>query len=223
MRVLVVEDDPHLGPWLRDTLASTFGPSDIVTTLDEARAAISVRDFELVVIDRGLPDGDGLSLLSDLRQRKLRPATIVLTSLDDPSDIARALDDGADDYVSKPFEPVELMARTKAVLRRLFLDKGAIVSIGNLTFDIVHRVVCVNQNPIIVPRRELAILEAMVRRTGRVVLRETLEAEAYGFEDEIQSNAIEAHVSRLRRRLREANCKVAIRPVRGLGYLLSGE
>ncbi|CCE06266.1 Two-component response regulator [Bradyrhizobium sp. STM 3843] len=223
MRVLVVEDDPQLGPWLRDALAAAFGSSDMVTTLDEGRAAVAVRNFDLVVIDRGLPDGDGLALLPDLRQQKPSPATIVLTSLDDPIDIARALDDGADDYVPKPFEPIELLARAKAVLRRLFLDKGAVVNIGNLSYDIVNRVVCIDQHPIVVPRRELAILEAMVRRTGRVVLRETLELAAYGFEDEIQSNAIEAHVSRLRRRLREANCKIAIRPVRGLGYLLSGE
>ena len=223
MRVLVVEDDPQLGPWLRDTLATAFGSSDMVTTLDEARAAVAVRNFELVVIDRRLPDGDGLALLPDLRQQKPNPATVVLTALDDPIDIARALDDGADDYVAKPFEPIELVARAKAVLRRLFLDRGAVVSIGNLSYDIVNRVVCIDQNPIVVPRRELAILEAMVRRTGRVVLRETLEVAAYGFEDEIQSNAIESHVSRLRRRLRDANCKVAIRPVRGLGYLLSGE
>ncbi|QOZ37761.1 response regulator transcription factor [Bradyrhizobium sp. CCBAU 53421] len=223
MRVLVVEDDPQLGPWLRDTLATAFGASDMVTTLEEGRAAVAVRSFELVVIDRGLPDGDGLALLRDLKQQKPSPATIVLTALDDPLDIARALDEGADDYVAKPFEPIELIARAKAVLRRLFLDRGAVVRIGNLSYDVLNREVCVDHEPIVVPRRELAILEAMVRRIGRVVLRETLEVAAYSFDDEIQSNAIEAHVSRLRRRLRAANCKVVIKPVRGLGYLLSGE
>lgn len=223
MRVLVVEDDPQLGPWLRDTLGTAFGSSDMVTTLEEGRAAIAVRNFELVVIDRGLPDGDGLALLSDLKQQKPSPATIVLTALDDPVDIARALDDGADDYVAKPFEPIELVARAKAVLRRLFLDRGAVVRIGNLSYDVLNREVCVDHQTIVVPRRELAILEAMVRRIGRVVLRETLEVAAYDFDDEIQSNAIEAHVSRLRRRLRAANCRIVIKPVRGLGYLLSGE
>lgn len=223
VRVLVVEDDPQLGPWLRDTLATAFGASDMVTTLEEGRAAVAVRSFELVVIDRGLQDGDGLALLRDLKQQKPSPATIVLTALDDPLDIARALDEGADDYVAKPFEPIELIARAKAVLRRLFLDRGAIVRIGNLSYDVLNREVCVDHAPIVVPRRELAILEAMVRRIGRVVLRETLEVAAYSFDDEIQSNAIEAHVSRLRRRLRAANCKVVIKPVRGLGYLLSGE
>ena len=223
MRVLVVEDDPQLGPWLRDTLGTAFGSSDMVTTLEEGRAAVAVRSFELVVIDRGLPDGDGLALLRDLKQQKPSPATIVLTALDDPIDIARALDEGADDYVAKPFEPIELVARAKAVLRRLFLDRGAIVRIGNLSYDVLNREVCVDHQPIVVPRRELAILEAMVRRIWRVVLRETLEVAAYDFDDEIQSNAIEAHVSRLRRRLRAANCRIVIKPVRGLGYLLSGE
>lgn len=223
VRILVVEDDLQLGPWLRNALATAFGSCDMVATLDEGRAALAVRNFELVVIDRGLPDGDGLALLPDLRQQRPSPATVVLTALDDPIDIARALDDGADDYVAKPFEPIEFVARARAVLRRLFLNRGAAVSIGNMSFDIVNRVVCIDQKPIVIPRRELAILETMVRRTGRVVLRETLEAATYDFDDEIQSNAIEAHVSRLRRRLREANCKVAIRPIRGLGYLLSGE
>lgn len=99
----------------------------------------------------------------------------------------------------------------------------AVVSIRNLTYDIVNRAVCIDRKPIVVLWRELALLEVMVRRTRCSSLREILEAAAYGLGDEIQSNAIDAHVSRLRRRLREANCKVAIRPVRGLGYLLGGE
>ncbi|WP_448956689.1 response regulator [Labrys neptuniae] len=223
MRVLVVEDDPQLGPWLRDTLARTFGSSDLVTTLDEAQAAIAVRGFELVVIDRGLPDGEGLTLLSQLKQQRPVPAVVVLTALDDPIDIAHALDEGADDYVAKPFEPTELVARAKAVLRRFLLDRGSVVSVGNLSYNIFDRVVCVDQQPIVVPRRELAILEAMIRRTGYVVLRETLESATYSFDDEIQSNALDVHVCRLRRRLRKANCQVALRPVRGLGYLLSAD
>ena len=223
VRVLVVEDDPQLGPWLRDALTVAFGSSDMVTSLSEGRAAVVVRNFDLVIIDRGLPDGDGLDLLPDLRLQRPRPATLVLTALDDPTDIARALDDGADDYLAKPFEPIELIARAKAVLRRLFLDMGAVVSIANLSYDIVNRAVYIDQRPVVVPRRELAILEAMVRRAGRVVLRETLEVAAYGFDDDVSSNVIESHVSRLRRRLREARCNVAIKPVRGLGYLLSCE
>jgi two-component system OmpR family response regulator len=223
VHVLVVEDDPQLGPWLREAFAAAFGTSDIVASLDEARAAVAAREFDLVIIDRGLPDGDGFELLRDLRQRQPSPAIIVLTAHDDPVMIARALDEGADDYVSKPFAPIELVARARAVIRRLLLNKGAVITIGNLTYDSVNRAVYVDQNPIVVPRRELAILEALVRRAGWVVQRSTLELAAYGFEDLIQSNAIEAHVSRLRRRLREANCKVRILPVHGLGYLINDE
>lgn len=221
MRVLVVEDDPKLGPWLRGIFGNAFGSSDIVTTLDEARAAVMVRPFDLVIIDRGLPDGDGLSLLTDLRRRKPAPATLVLTALDEPVDIAQALDDGADGYMCKPFAPVELVARAKAVLRRFLLDQGAVVTVANLSYDVVSRTVYVDQKPVVVPRRELAILEALVRRVGWVAERTALDVAAYGDDGEVQSNAIEAHVSRLRRRLREAGCTITIRPIRGLGYVLS--
>ncbi|MFZ0838859.1 MAG: response regulator transcription factor [Xanthobacteraceae bacterium] len=223
MRVLVVEDDPQLGRWLRETLMRSFGEADLVTSLEEGRAAVAVRQFDLVVIDRGLPDGEGTDLLADLRRQQPTPAILMLTALDDPASVAQALNRGADDYISKPFAPVELVARARAVLRRVLLDKGAVVSIANLDYDVINRAVYIDQKPILVPRRELAILEAMVRRAGRVVERNTLEIATYGFDDEIQSNAIDAHISRLRRRLREANCKVTIRPIRGLGYLLNDE
>ncbi len=221
MRVLVVEDDPQLGPWLRNVLGNAFGSSDVVTTLDEARAAVAVRPFDLVVLDRGLPDGDGLALLPDLRRRRPVPATLILTAIDQPVHVARALDDGADGYLCKPFAPVELVARAKAVLRRFLLDSGSTVTVANLSYDIVSRTVRVNQTPIVVPRRELAILEALVRRVGWVAERSSLDVAAYGSDEDIQSNAIEAHVSRLRRRLRDAGCTVSIRPIRGLGYVLT--
>ncbi|MBV8509824.1 MAG: response regulator transcription factor [Xanthobacteraceae bacterium] len=223
MRVLVVEDDPQLGRWLRETFMASFGEADLVTSLEESRAAVAVRQFDLVVIDRGLPDGEGADLLADLRRQQPTPAILMLTALDDPTSVAQALNRGADDYISKPFAPVELVARARAVLRRVLLDKGAVVSIANLDYDVINRAVYIDQKPILVPRRELAILEAMVRRAGRVVERNTLEIATYGFDDEIQSNAIDAHISRLRRRLREANCRVTIRPIRGLGYLLNDE
>lgn len=221
LRTLVVEDDQQLGPWLQKTLATTMGGADLVATLDEALAAIAVRQFDLIVIDRRLPDGDGVEMLTRLRQLQPRPGILVLTALDDPNDIARALDAGADDYLAKPFEPIELIARAKAVIRRLQLDQRGQVTVANLTFDMMSRTAFVDGQSVIVPRRELALLEALARRAGQVVLRDTLEAAAYGFDDEIQSNAIEAHVSRLRRRLQESGCKATIRSLRGLGYLLS--
>lgn len=221
MRLLVIEDDADLGPWLRDALEKALGGADLVATLDEARAALQVRPFDLVVMDRRLPDGDAIALIATMRRLNPRPSILVLTALDDPNDIAKALDAGADDYLAKPFEPVELIARAKAVLRRNQLDQKGVSSVANLRFDTFARTAYVDDQPLILPRRELALLEALMRRAGQVVLRESLENAVYGFDDEIQSNAIDAHLSRLRKRLREHGCQAEIKPLRGIGYLMA--
>lgn len=221
MRLLVIEDDAELGPWLRDALEKALGGADLVATLDEARAALQVRPFDLVVMDRRLPDGDAAGLIATMRRLNPRPSILVLTALDDPNDIAKALDAGADDYLAKPFEPIELIARAKAVLRRNQLDQKGITSVGNLRFDTFARTAYVDDQPLILPRRELALLEALMRRVGQIVLRENLENAVYGFDDEIQSNAIDAHLSRLRKRLREHGCQAEIKPLRGIGYLMA--
>ena len=221
MRLLVIEDDASLGPWLRDALEAALGGADLVTTLDEAQAALQVRPFDLVVMDRRLPDGDAVTLIAGMRRLTPRPSILVLTALDDPNDIAKALDAGADDYLAKPFEPVELIARARAVLRRNQLDQKGMTSVANLRFDTFARTAYVDDHPLILPRRELALLEALMRRAGQVVLREALDNAVYGFDDEIQSNAIDAHLSRLRKRLREAGCRAEIKALRGIGYLMS--
>jgi two-component system OmpR family response regulator len=221
VRLLVIEDDASLGPWLRDALETALGGADLVTTLDEAQAALQVRPFDLVVMDRRLPDGDAVTLIASMRRLTPRPSILVLTALDDPNDIAKALDAGADDYLAKPFEPVELIARARAVLRRNQLDQKGMTSVANLRFDTFARTAYVDDHPLILPRRELALLEALMRRAGQVVLREALDNAVYGFDDEIQSNAIDAHLSRLRKRLREAGCRAEIKALRGIGYLMS--
>lgn len=220
MRVLVIEDDPDLGAWLRASVTQALGPCDVVTSLEEARAALAVAAFDLVVIDRLLPDGDGMGLIAELGALRPQPGTILLTALDDPEEVASALDSGADDYVGKPFEPAELIARMRAVLRRLSAERDTVIRVGNLSFDSVQRMAHRDDVPIILPRRELALLELLARRAGRVVMREALEGAVYSFDDDIQSNALDSHVSRLRRRLREAGCDVVIRAVRGVGYML---
>ncbi|HQS09141.1 MAG: two-component system response regulator [Rhizobiales bacterium 24-66-13] len=221
MRILVIEDDADLGPWLRDALEAALGGADRVATLDEAEAALKVRPFDLVVMDRRLPDGDAVTLIARMRMLSPRPSILVLTALDDPNEIARALNAGADDYLAKPFEPVELIARARAVLRRNQLDQKGVTSVSNLRFDTFARTAYVDDQPLILPRRELALLEALMRRAGQVVLRESLDNAVYGFDDEIQSNAIDAHLSRLRKRLREAGCRAEIKALRGIGYLMA--
>lgn len=221
MRLLIIEDDADLGRWLQAALEKELGGADRVATLDEALAALQVKPFDLIVMDRRLPDGDTIDLIDTIRRLRPRPSILVLTALDDPKDIARALDAGADDYLGKPFEPVELIARAKAVLRRNRPDEKGMSCVANLRFDTFARVAYVDDQPLILPRRELALLEALVRRSGQVVLRESLESAAYGFDDEIQSNAIDAHLSRLRKRLREVGCHAEIKPLRGIGYLMT--
>ncbi|MGO4559395.1 response regulator transcription factor [Rhizobiales bacterium 3FA27D7] len=223
MHVLIVEDDRELASSLKHIMESAIGVTDAFATIAEAEAALIAHPFDLVIIDRRLPDGDGLSLLPVLRRLRPRPATLVLTALDDPFDIASALDKGADEYVGKPFEPTELVARARAVLRRYSLDALGTTQIGNLVFDLNHRSANVGQKVLEIPRRELAILETLVRRAGRVVQRETLEASVYNINEDIESNALDSHVSRLRRRLREADCDAVIKSVRGIGYMLVSE
>lgn len=223
MHVLIVEDDRELASSLKHIMESAIGVTDAFATVAEAEAALIAHPFDLVIIDRRLPDGDGLSLLPVLRRLRPRPATLVLTALDDPFDIASALDKGADEYVGKPFEPTELVARARAVLRRYSLDALGTTQIGNLVFDLNHRSASVGQKVLEIPRRELAILETLVRRAGRVVQRETLESSVYNINEDIESNALDSHVSRLRRRLREADCDAVIKSVRGIGYMLVSE
>jgi len=223
MHVLIVEDDRELASSLKHIMESAIGVTDAFATIAEAEAALIAHPFDLVIIDRRLPDGDGLSLLPVLRRLRPRPATLVLTALDDPFDIASALDKGADEYVGKPFEPPLLVARARAVLRRYSLDALGTTQIGNLVFDLNHRSASVGQKVLEIPRRELAILETLVRRAGRVVQRETLESSVYNINEDIESNALDSHVSRLRRRLREADCDAVIKSVRGIGYMLVSE
>lgn len=220
MHVLIVEDDRELAFSLKAIMEDAIGVSDTFATIAEAEVALIAYKFDLVIIDRRLPDGDGLSLLPVLRRLQPRPATLVLTALDDPYDIASALDKGADEYVGKPFEPMELVARARAVLRRYSLDALGSTQFGNLAFDLNHRLASVEQKVLDIPRRELAILETLVRRAGRVVQRETLESSVYNLNEDIESNALDSHVSRLRRRLREADCEAVIKSVRGIGYML---
>lgn len=222
MRVLLVEDEPEL----RRTLAARLGQHGFVVdqfgSLGDAIEAVMGADYRAVLLDRRLPDGDGLSLLPVLRTRKSPPPVIVLTALDDIPDRVTGLDAGADDYLIKPFAFDELLARLRVLLRRTGLPESSPkVTVGHLQYDLAEREARIGGTSLTLPRRELAILDTLMRRAGRVVMREHLEAQVYGFDDEISSNALEAHVSRLRRRLGEAGAGVVLHGVRGIGYMVS--
>lgn len=221
MRILLVEDEPQLAAATAARLVSEGFVVDQLGTLGDAIEAVMTTQYRLVLLDRRLPDGDGLSLLPVLRTRAAAPPVIVLTALDDVPDRVAGLDAGAEDYLIKPFAFDELLARIRVLLRR---DGSTApmpqVTVGRLEYDLTARQPSVAGRSLALPRRELAILDVLIRRAGRVVMREHIESQVYGFDDDIRSNALEAHVSRLRRRLSDVNAGVVIDGIRGVGYML---
>lgn len=221
MRILLVEDEPELARSLVAQLTAQGFVVDHFATLGHAIEAVMGAEYRAVLLDRRLPDGDGLSLLPVLRTRASPPPAIVLTALDDVPDRVAGLDAGAEDYLIKPFALEELTARLRVLLRRNGAgSSGPNVQVGRLEYDLATRHPQIAGVSMVLPRRELAILDALLRRAGRVVMREHLEAHVYGFDEEINSNALEAHISRLRRRLAEARAGVIVHGVRGVGYML---
>lgn len=220
MRILLVEDEVEMASALSSVLKKHDMVIDHVSTLADAEEAISAAVHDAVLLDRQLPDGEGMTLIPKLRARTDGVPVIVLTAKGDLADRVAGLDGGADDYLAKPFAVEELLARLRAVLRRPAGVLSDVVRTGRLAFDFTHREVSVDGHPLDLPRRELLVLEALLRRLGRTVLRATLEEAVYNFDDEIQSNALDTHVSRLRRKLTEANAGVEIHGIRGVGYLL---
>jgi len=220
MRILLVEDEAEMAGALASALKRYDMIVDHVPTLAEAEEAISADVHAAVLLDRQLPDGDGLALIPKLRARADGVPIIVLTARGELADRVAGLDSGADDYLAKPFAVEELLARLRAVLRRPAGVQPDIIRAGRLAFDFGHREASVDGAPLELPRRELLVLEALVRRMGRTVLRSALEEAVYSFDDEIQSNSLDAHVSRLRRKLADGNAGAEIHGIRGVGYLL---
>lgn len=220
MRVLLVEDEDEMARVLVDALEARGFVADRLARIDEAREALAAPQHDALILDRCLPDGDGLTLLADLRRRPSHPPVLVLTALDGTHETVAGLEAGADDYLVKPFEMDELVARLHALLRRPPPVDAAPLRLGALSYDADHRELRVHGEPLPLPRRETLILEALMRRAEAVVSRERLERAAYGFDDEVSAEAITPHVSRLRRRLEEREAGVSIVALRGIGYML---
>ncbi|MEI7430461.1 MAG: response regulator transcription factor [Betaproteobacteria bacterium] len=219
MRLLLVEDDLELANGLVNTLAQSDYVTDAVHTGHDAVTACASLSYQLVILDLGLPDEDGLSVLHRLRTQGLRAPVLILTARDDLKDRIRGLDAGADDYLSKPFEFGELEARIRALLRR-GLSPGGLQCFGEIEFDPVSRLALVRGKELELTARELAVLEMLLLRPGKVVSKPQMVESLYSWEHEANPSVIEVFVSRLRRKLDEANAGVSIRVLRGLGYRL---
>lgn len=218
MRILLVEDEMDMATALTAALSRHDIIVDHARTLEIAEEACRSGVHDAVLLDRKLPDGDGLSLIPIFRREQAGLPIIVLSALGSPDDRVAGLDHGADDYLAKPFSTEELLARLRAVMRRPAQMGATMVSVGKLRFNLTAREAEVNGKPLDLTRRELLALEVLVRRSGRTVTRSALEEAVYGYDDEIASNSLDAHISRLRRKLVDA--QVEIHGIRGLGYLL---
>src|SRR5215467_6508715 len=221
MRLLIVEDETRIAELVQGALVRAGFVVDAVHLCADARAALETTSYDAAIVDLGLPDGDGLCLLGELRANHNPTPVLVLTARDAVEDRVRGLDTGADDYMVKPFAMVELVARTKALLRRPGGALGVTLRAGNVVLDTVGRDVRVGGVPLQLPRRECALLEHLLRRQGRVVPKSVLEEKLYGIDDELESNAVPVHVHHLRRKLQEAAATAEIHTVRGVGYLLT--
>ncbi len=221
MHILLVEDDPTLRPLVARNLTAQGFVVDTAATIDEARHALDAGSFDAVLLDLTLPDGDGTDLLKQLRRQRSNVPVIAVTARDGVDDRVAGLNLGADDYVVKPFATEELVARLRAVLRRPAEALGLRLAVGNVELDPAQGAVVVASRGVSVPRKELAILELLMRRAGRVVARGAIEQGIYSLGDEIGSNAVDANISRLRRRLAEAEADLIIHAVRGVGYMLT--
>lgn len=220
MKILLVEDDPEMAEALRTALSRHDFVLASVADLATAREAIAMERYDVVLIDRQLPDGDGSALLADIRQSPHATRSIIISAMGSTKDRIAGLNGGADDYLPKPFEVDELVARLNAVTRRTPDTKEDVIKVGNIRYDRSTRDLYVDDLRLDLARRELLILESLLKNLGRTVLRSSLEESVYSFDDEIQSNSLEANMSRLRRKLADAGADIIIRNIRGIGYFL---
>lgn len=220
MRLLLVEDNQRLQELVASALTADGFAVDVAASLAEAEDFLVAADYHLIVLDLGLPDGDGLSLIKKLRARSQPLPILVMTARDGLDDRIAGLDIGADDYLVKPFATAELAARCRALLRRPGGVLGSVLSLGNLSLDCNSRQARIGEQILTMPPRELSLLELLMRKSGQVVPRAQLENGLYAMGQEVSPNALEAAVSRLRRRLTAAGAEVTLHTAHGLGYAL---
>ncbi len=216
MRVLLIEDDYVLGEAVRDHIASLGYGVDWMKRLDDAREALATVAYELVLLDLNLPDGRGLDLLRELRRRGADAPVIILTAQDQIAARIEGLNTGADDYLVKPFDLSELSARIAAVARRYGGHANPLLRRGELEIDLARRIVCIAGKPVDLTAREWAVFERLVRHPNALIAKTDIEDSLYEFGAEIESNAVEVYVSRLRKKLG----RDAIKTVRGAGYVV---
>ncbi len=217
MRLLVVEDDDIVADAIMRGLAAADYAVHRATSAEAAHAALLNEEFALAIIDVGLPGADGLSLVRRLRSSGDTTPTLILTARCTLSDKVKALDLGADDFLSKPFEPAELAARCRALMRRASGALHGVIKLNRMSVDLKGKRLSIDDQDVGLTAREWLLLECLVRRTGQVVPKERVQQAVASPEQDVSANAVEVHISRLRAKLGDA---AVIRSLRGLGYRL---
>jgi two-component system OmpR family response regulator len=218
MRILVAEDDAVLAESVLHTLRQSGYAVDWVKNGIEADSALEANDFDLLILDLGLPRKSGLDVLKHLRARGSRVPVLILTGLDGVNDRVRGLDAGADDYLAKPFDLAELEARVRALTRRGMAGSPTLLQHGALSYDQVGRVARLNGDALELSAREVSLLEIFLQRAGRLVSKDQLVSHLCEWGEEVSANAIEVYVHRLRKKLEPGGVRIVT--VRGLGYSL---
>lgn len=218
MRIFIVEDDLVLADGLKNSLMQSGYAVDLVNNGDSADQILSYQNFDLILLDLGLPKLSGFEILKRLRARKSLTPVLILTANDHISDRVKGLDLGADDYLSKPFELAELEARIRALIRRGQTGGSASLVVGQLILDTANHTATFHDNNLNLSARELAVLEILMSKAGKVVNKEQMLEKLCNFDEDISDNALEVYLHRLRKKLESSS--IQIRTIRGLGYLL---
>ncbi|WP_160109039.1 response regulator [Pseudomonas izuensis] len=218
MRILLVEDDPMIGDAIQGALKDASYTTDWVQDGLVALAALENQHYDLVLLDLGLPGKDGLGVLNSVRSQNNPVPLLIITARDNLDDRLRGLDGGADDYLLKPFEMAELLARMRAVLRRHNGNASSRLDNGIVSLDLVSKEASTEQHPdVLLSSREFALLQALLIRPGAILSRSELEDRLYGWGNEVESNAVEYLIHALRRKLGNH----VIKNVRGMGWMVS--
>ncbi len=220
MRVLLAEDQKKLASFVRQALVEAGFTVDVVHDGSEALALASTRPYDGLVLDIMLPGRDGLSVLRLLRERRIATPALFLTARGEVSERIEGLELGADDYVAKPFDMAELVARVKALVRRGASEPASLLRVGDLTLDLMRRHVARGPRSIGLTPREFALLEFLARTPGRVVTRTQIIEKVWEYHFDPETNVVDVYVGRVRRKLNEGGEPNLLHPVRGIGYKL---
>ncbi|MDP9127253.1 MAG: response regulator [Pseudomonadota bacterium] len=216
MRLLLIEDDAMIADGLTTALRQSGYAIDAVPELQSARLSLSTEKYDLVLLDLGLPDGSGLDLLRELRSRRDPIPVLIVTAQDTLHDVVAGLDFGADDYMVKPFKLEELEARIRVLLRRNEGRASPVITWGNVQLNPATHGFSIDGKQIILSAKEFAIIHALMESPGTVLSRQTIESKIYGWNEEVGSNTVEYHISKLRKKIG----RDIIRNIRGVGYVL---